>query len=278
MNKVITAIDGLKYSHSSTEHAIFFARQMKAHLVGLMLDDYTYHSYKIYEVASDEGVSETELAMLEQKDNDIRKTSAEAFEKACSKSGLNYSIHHDRNIAFRELLHESIYADLLVIDQKENFMHHEEQVPTTFMRDLLAEVQCPVIVTPTFFRPIDKIILLYDGTPASVYAIRAFAHLFSFGDLPVEVITVKGMKESSHVPDNSLMKEFMKRHFPTAEYTVLKGVPASGQIVNYILDQECNALIVLGAYSRGYMSRFFRQSMADILMQDLSMPLFVAHR
>jgi hypothetical protein len=93
---------------------------------------------------------------------------------------------------------------------------------------------------------------------------------------PVEVVSVRSAKESSHVPDNDLMKEFMKRHFPRATFTVLKGV-STVDVPGYIKDQKENCLIALGAYSRGNMSRWLKESMADILMRDLKVPLFIAH-
>jgi len=34
---------------------------------------------------------------------------------------------------------------------------------------------------------------------------------------------------------------------------------------------------VLGAYERGALSRWLRPSMADILMQEVDRPLFIAH-
>ena len=42
-----------------------------------------------------------------------------------------YNVHHDRKVALKELLHESIYADLLIIDSKGNpYPLHEETLPT----------------------------------------------------------------------------------------------------------------------------------------------------
>jgi len=68
----------------------------------------------------------------------------------------------------------------------------------------------------------------------------------------------------------------MKRHFPKASYTVLKGDPEA-EIVNYLKAQRTNPLVVLGAYQRGMVSRWFRPSMADLLMKELKLPLFIAH-
>ncbi|HYJ37153.1 MAG TPA: universal stress protein [Chitinophagaceae bacterium] len=276
MNKIIAAIDGLKFSESTVSYAIEFAKQANAHLVGVFLDDFTYHSYKIYELVTNEGVSERKLKILEEKDVDTRQVSVEFFEEICRKDGVNYSIHHDRNVAIRELLHESIYADLLVIDRKETLTHYDEKVPTRFIRDLLSNVQSPVIVVPEKYKPIEKIILLYDGEPSSVHAIKMFNFLFPSLQAKTEVLSIKERKDSLHLPDNRLMKEFMNRHYPDAEYTVLKG-NAEEEIVQYTRHLKQNAMIVLGAYQRGMVSRWFHESMADVLMKELNCPLFIAH-
>jgi len=278
MKKIIAAIDGLKFSDSTVNYAVHLAREINAHLVGVFLDDFTYHSYKIYDLVSKEGgVNEEKQKRLEGKDESTRKESVTNFTKACREAGLNYSIHHDKSIALQELLHESIYADLLVIENKETLTHYEETIPTRFIHDLLSEVQCPVLVVPKKYKPLDKLVLLYDGDPSSVYAIRTFSYLFSeLKYLDTEVISVKTPRQDRHMPDNHLMKEFMKRHFPQAMYTVLQG-DAESEIIENLKMQQQNILVVLGAYERSRVSRWFKPSMADILMAETNAPLFITH-
>jgi hypothetical protein len=245
--------------------------------VGVFLDDYTYHSYKIYELVDGRGyVNEEKMERLQKNDDNARVSAAQKFSKACEDAGVNYNVHHDRNIAIHELLHESVFADLLIIESKETFTHYEERLPTRFVRELLSEVQCPVLVVPKKFIPYDKAVLLYDGQPASIYAIKTFSYLFTGVDLNVEIVSVKGIKDTLHVPDNQLMKEFMKRHFPKATFKVLRG-DAEYEIVKQLKDNNENMLVVLGAYNRGMVSRWFKPSMADILMEELNKPLFIAH-
>ncbi|THU39576.1 universal stress protein [Niastella caeni] len=278
MKKIIAVFDGLKYSESAANYAVYMAKRTGSHLVGVFLDDFTYHSYKVYELVNERGfINEDKQATLDKQDEEMRAEAAGKFSKLCQAAALNYSVHHDRNIAIHELLHESVFADLLVIENKETFTHYEERIPTRFVRDLLSEVQCPVLVVPKRFNHFDKAVLLYDGEPASVYAIKTFCYIFSeFNDLQVEVFSVKDIKDSLHVPDNRLMKEFMKRHFPQAEFTVVKG-DAANEILDQLKGREKNFLVVLGAYNRGMVSRWFKPSMADILMEELNKPLFIAH-
>lgn len=277
MKKFIVAFDGLRFSESARDYAIRLARQSSAHLVGIFLDDFSRHSYKIYDLITDEGSYETKQKKLEQKDIKARKEASVNFETACQQAGIQYTVHHDKSVAIQELLHESIYADLLIMDNGETLTAYKEKIPSEFVRDLLTQVQCPVLLVPHKFKPIKNLVFLFDGEPSSVFAIRMFSYtLASLKQEPTEIISVKNTNQTLHVPDNTLVKEFTKRHFPKAQYTVLKGVPEI-EIVNYLKAQKSNSLVVLGAYQRGMVSRWFRASMADVLMRDLKLPVFVAH-
>lgn len=277
MKKIIAAFDGLKFSQSTMDYAIHVARLINAHLVGIFLDDKTYSSYKIYDLITTEGATEKKLNEYEEKDNHTRANAVTSFGNGCRIAGVNYSIHHDRNIAIRELLHESIYADLLVINKKETLANYEENAPTRFIRDLLTDVQCPVLVVPDKYTRSDKIIMLYDGQPSSVYAVKMYNYIFTVpAHNTAEVISVRSAEESLHLPDNRLMKEFMKKHYPAAEYKVFKGLPEP-EIIAYLKQEKMNTTVILGAYQRGRVARWFRPSMADSLMSDLNFPLFIAH-
>jgi nucleotide-binding universal stress UspA family protein len=52
---------------------------------------------------------------------------------------------------------------------------------------------------------------------------------------------------------------------------------AEDEIVKYLEKSNQNSLVVLGAYRRSTVSRWFRESMADILMKEVKLPLFIAH-
>ena len=277
MKKIIAAFDGLKFSESAMSYAIHTAKMINAHLVGVFLDDVMYTSYKIYDVITNEGSSERKLNEYDKRDSDTRASAVQAFETACRTAGLNYSVHRDRNVAIQELLHESVFADLLIIDRKETLTHYEENVPTRFIRGLLNDVQYPVLIVPEKHRPAEKLVLLYDGEPSSVHAIKMYSYLFAIPEnITAEVVAVRSMDNSMHLPDNHLMKEFMKRHFKSVQYKVLKGI-AEDEIITYLKQQPRNTVVVAGAYKRGRLSRWFRPSIADALMKDLKVPLFIAH-
>jgi len=278
MKKIIAVFDGLKFSNSTRDYAIQMALENNAHLVGLFLDDPFYQSYKVYDLIGEEGgISPEKQKKYIETDARKREKASADFEMACRTSGIQYTIRHNKEIASQALLQESIYADMLIIGGHETFTNRTEQAPTRFVRDILSEVLCPVMVTPVHFKPFDQLILLFDGQPTSVYAIKMFSYMLpALKEHPARVLSVKPMGQSGHLPDSRLMKEFMKRHFPKAAYTIMKGLPEV-EIVSYLRKEKLSPLVVLGAYQRGMVSRWFRQSMADLLIKELKLPVFIAH-
>ena len=277
MKKFLAVFDGYKLSKSTLAYSIQLTKAMDAHLVGIFLDDFLYTSYSVYKVMTNHENYPAAIKELNEKDKKKREEAVQEFQKACGAAGIRFSIRRDKNFAIQELKHESVFADLIVINEFETFTRFKEQPPTRFIKDLLSDVQCAVLVVPAIFRPIDKIVLLYDGRPTSVFAVKMFSYLFTnLKGLPVEVYSVKEDKDSLRLPDNKLMREFIKRHFPNAQYVIEKG-DSRQKIIAYLSDHRENELVVLGAYQRTELSRLFKASLADALMRQVDTPLFIAH-
>jgi len=263
---------------STLQYSIELAKLEEAHLVGVFLDEFIYHSYSVYKVMTTEKDAEKVLEKLDGKDNKLRDESVLQFQKACDKAGIHFSIHRDKNLALQELKEESMFADLVIINEYETFTRYKEKPPGRFIKDLLGDIQCPVLVVPASYKEIDKIVLLYDGAPSSLYAIKMFSYLLnSLKTLPVEVYTVKeNYMATLRLPGNKSMREFIKWHFPKATVTVEKGI-AEEMIPGFLRNHKENELVIMGAYRRTEVSRWFKTSMADILIKETEMPLFIAH-
>ena len=275
--KFLAVFDGLKFSQSTLEYAIQLTKQRDAFLVGVFLDESIYRSYNMIEILNSNKNAEALLQKLDLKDQETRDASVLEFEKACTAAGVEYNLHRNTGIALQELKQESIFADLIIINDSETFNRFAVNPPTRFIKELLADVQCPVMIVPDKYKPVDKITLLYDGGPSSVFAIKMFSYLFENNpEIPVEVFTVKDKSIGTHVPINKLMREFIKRHFPKANYIVEKGNPEE-EVLGHLRYHKGNNLVVLGAYRRSELSRWFKSSMADILMKELDTALFIAH-
>ena len=104
-----------------------------------------------------------------------------------------------------------------------------------------------------------------------------FTYLLSFyHNLSIEVVCTRSIEDNLHLPHNALLKELLKRHYKDISFTVLKGIPEV-EIINHLKNEKKNILAVLGAYRRTMLSRWFKSSLADAIINELKIPLFIAH-
>jgi len=277
MKKIIAAFDGLRFSEGTLEEAIRLARYHNAHLVGVFLHEFTSRGFVVYEaLVGQTGDTRQLFEKLEKEDACTYQASVDTFEAACQEKGIPYSIHKDKRSARRELIHESIFADLLVIDPEETFSYIEEEMPGWFMKSILHEVHCPVWLIAKKQATPDRLVFLYDGSASSMHAIKMLTYLFpEMGGKQVLVLSVKSGTLNLHVPDNKLIHEWIKRHYSHADYKVIQG--EEEDLVRLCRELGPEALIVAGAYERNRLSNWLRPSLADNLMRELKAPLFITH-
>lgn len=277
MKKISAAFDGLKFAQSTLDYATDLAAKGETLLTGVFLEDFLYHSFNLFDMVGSQGISQAKLKLLLDKDKETRKEAVRHFEVNCQNKQLSYAVHQDGNFAITDLLRESIYSDLVIIEAAETFNHFHLDRPTSFVKELLGGSQSPVLVVPAVYCPIEKIVILYDGGPSAVFAIKLFNYLLPWlRKLPVEIVFAREGTASKELPDDVLIKEFISCHYPEATYTFLKGEPET-VLPAHLKKLSSNCLVVMGAYSRGAVSRLFKSSMADQLIAAVDVPVFIAH-
>ncbi len=277
MKKIIAAFDSIRFSESTLKYAVYLAKQYDAHIVGVFLKESTRVGYAVYATLVKQSVSNKSVFdEIERADRIATEKAIADFEDGCRKGKINFSVHEDKGNALDELLHETIFADLLIIDAWETFSYMENSLPGWFMKNVLHHVHCPVLVVPKKFNPVKKLVFLYDGSPSSVQAIKMFNYILSeMGKLETRLISAKQGVSSMHLSDNKLIREWMKRHYPEIIFQVLKG--GEKEITTVLKAEEPGVLVVAGAYHRSSFSMWFHQSLADLLIKEVRVPIFIAH-
>jgi hypothetical protein len=277
MKKIIAAFDGLRFSDSTLEYSIYLAKQYDAHIVGVFLRESTRIGYAVYATMVTESTSgKTIFDEIELADRTATEKAITEFEAGCRQAKINFSVHRDKKNALEELLHETIFADLLVIDAWETFSYLETNMPGWFIKNVLHHVHCPVLVVPKKFSPVTNLVLLYDGSPSSVHAIKMFNYILpEMGKLETKLLSAKPDTTSLHLQDNKLIKEWLKKHYKRVTYQVMKG-PAK-EIATMLKAEKPGGLVITGAYHRSNFSMWFHKSLADLLMKEVKAPLFIAH-
>lgn len=248
MEKIILALDAEHVTAAAIDFSCYLARVTNSRLTGVFLEgilpEYTNANIKV-------------------------------FRQCCEERGAEAHIHRDRGIPLDELVEESRFADLLVVDPETSFEKRKAGASGKFVKDVLQEAECPVILAPYSFHSVDEIVFAYNGSASSVFAIKQFTYLFpQWRDKQVTIIDVKEENDNA-IEHQYKMKEWLKAHYTNVELKVLTGDP-SDQLFGQLIDKK-NAIVVIGAYGRSMLSNFFQRSHAHLIVKTVNLPIFITH-
>jgi nucleotide-binding universal stress UspA family protein len=274
MKKILLAFDGTHFSEGAVKFAAMIHRKGGALRTGVFLPQVNFANLWSYASAA-AGVGTPVIPLLEDEDLEIIQQNIDRFESLCQRYNIPYRVHKDYNdFAVPQLVKESRFADLLIVGC-ESFYEGVGGEPNAYLKELLHLSECPVIVVPEQFTPPDSVVLTYDGSASSVYAIKQFAYLFP------ELTTSKTLlvfveEEEKTLPEETNIKELVQQHFP--DCSVLKvQLPKTGYFSAWVSERQ-NSMLVSGSFGRSAFSQLFRKSFVSDVIRDHLMPVFVAHR
>jgi nucleotide-binding universal stress UspA family protein len=277
MRKILLALDAHQIKMSAVDFACYLARVSRSRLTGVFLEDVLADRPDLaasiaygLPLSAAPITGELQQELVEKTEENIRH-----FREACVCREVVSRVHRDRGVPVGEIVDESRFADLIVVDPETSFAQRVESIPARFVSDMLVDAECPVVLTPSSFDRIDEIVFAYNGTASSVFAIKQFTYLFpEYRETKTQVVNVR-QEEDKSIEDSFKIKEWLNEHYAQVEFHLLKGSPTD-KLFGYLLDRK-NAFVVMGAYGRGMISRFFRASHARLIMRTLNLPIFIAH-
>ena len=81
-------------------------------------------------------------------------------------------------IGVSEIISKSRFADVVILNAATCMTVYDENFPSFFVKNILNNAECPVIISPEIFNGIDNIVFCYDGSKSSVFAMKQFTYLF----------------------------------------------------------------------------------------------------
>lgn len=278
MEKILLAINAINPDKNALEFACYLGRLTKSKITGVFLENLAAEEkpvikqmhgmpYVDREVDEKSDEHKTKMALIER--------NIFFFKEECTKGEVSHRLHRDRGVPARELIEESRFADVLVVDADTSFNKLYDKVPTELVRDILKKAECPVIIAPETFEAVDEIIFTYNGSASSVFAIKMFTYLFpQLHDKKVSIIQVNESGKWQD-PDKYKFNEWLKEHYTDLHFEALKG-DTETELFAHLLKRK-NIFLVMGAYGRNALSQFFKRSHADLLIKTVTHPIFIAH-
>jgi len=198
------------------------------------------------------------------------------FAQECLAQHIKYHVHENTERWDKTLFaKESRFSDLVVLSGELFCEDWEARQPNLFLKEALHGAECPVIVVPEAYQPIRRLVIAYDGSKDSLFAIKQFCYLFpQYTDLPTEMVYAKD-EASEHIPDLDNLKHFSRLHFSSMGFSKLHF--NAGHYFASWLGEKQSSMLITGSFGRSSLSYAAKRSFAGQVIGDHGMPIFIAH-
>lgn len=272
LKRLIVALGGSEYMESAVAEACQIARRNGAEIVGIAVMDET-----LVDPAESAPIGGGAAAMELRKD---RTAAVEAgmneaiatFTRMVEEAGIPHRTERFFGDAQEALSDALRLADLAIIGIRHAFDYGTIAHADDFLGRVARASGRPILAMTTPARPIDRVVVAYDGSTASSDALRAFGVLNGFSPSMVRVVHCR----EDGVDSDRLLEEaatYLRLHGHETETLALDGSPTDA-----VLDhaEAWNAdLVVMGAVGRRGLSRLFLGDTASRTLGRSGIPLLI---
>lgn len=272
MEKILLVVDTHKPDTSSIQFACRVAAGAGSKLTGLFVEN-LYERHPVpgdfyFQTVPEKG--ETEVVVMDT------EQAIKLFVQQCAAQKVKAEAYVDKGEPIQETIYESRFADLLIVDPKMSFYSGEDQLPSHFVKEILANAECPVLLAPDQYTDAEEVVFCYDGSASSVYALKQFTYLLpQMRSKKAVLLEVNKTGKEEFGEDHRRLMAWLQAHYSTVNFRALKGTAKDELFTFFFMKQ--NLFVVMGSYGRSQLSNFFKHSTADVLIRTVDVPLFITH-
>ncbi|WP_119081178.1 universal stress protein [Chitinophaga alhagiae] len=265
MKRIVAVVDAVHFKEEQLDSFQYVTWLLEGSLKILLLENETSRAMRAGQQPEDMWLAPAQIPPAD----------LELLEEECRERGIQTVWHRGRGIALKEVVRESRFADLLLIDRNTSLSNLFPADVPGFIKDVPADAQCPVLVLPEGADRFREVVFTYNGSYSSVYAMKKFLQLFPrLGHDKATVVYVPE-KGIPIVPNEQLLKEYLQLYFTEVDFVVLQGLPEV-EIRKFLLGKK-DIVAVMGAYGRNTFSRFFNPGNTRSLLRNIDLPVFITH-
>jgi hypothetical protein len=218
----------------------------------------------------------TPYLRIRDHERDIVNKNKQLFAAECQTLHIKQHMHeNDERWDIALFAKESRFSDLVVLSGELFCEDGGQRQPNMYLQEALRVSECPVVAVPEEYKPVQHLVIAYDGSKDSLFSIRQFCYLLPhFTDLPTEVVFVRD-ESSESIPDLENLKLFTRLHFSSMGFSKLH-FSAAHYFATWI-GEKSSVMLISGSFGRPSFSYVTKRSFAEQVIADHGMPVFIAH-
>lgn len=277
---VLACVDASAYADSVCDHAAWAARRMPAAVELLHVLDRREQGLVRPDLSGSIGLGAKqslleELAALDEQQSRLAQTRGRLLLEAATRRVEQADVRHvdarQRHGSFLETVVElEDEVDVVVIGKRgEAADQARSHLGSNLERVVRASVR-PVLVVPRAFRPIERVLIAFDGSPSARKAVERVRVRPAFRDLRLRVLLV-GADTAAARRHLEWARETLADHGESADFAILPGNPEK-VIAEQTTVQRAD-LLVMGAYGHSRIREFIVGSTTTALVRTCPIPV-----
>ncbi len=277
IKSILVCTDGSAYSDTACDYALHLAGKIRAHVAGLhVLDSRVLEGPLMADISGWLGASpyadqlQQFREMLENKGTAI----AEALEKKAADAGLTVECTVKMGHPARVILDAEVNAELVVIGHRGEHAEFAGDAAGSIADRVVRHSDKPCLLTPKDFKPVNKILVAYDGSSLASKALHEGIELAMAARVPLVVLSVSEHHDLDAAQEYAqAAMRLVRAHECAAAPMVAKGF--AGAIILKIAEEIAADLVVVGAFGHTRMRELILGSTSSYLVSRSNKPVML---
>jgi hypothetical protein len=230
--KIIIGFGSSEFSELEIDFTLRYLAQPKMLVVGTVITDLLVaNSHAGCSEASCDGNGHSCVHKNTQRD---RTRLYHYLQEQCKDLGAKSIIHQESGCTLEVLMHQTRYADLLVLSQETYLASVAGPHPLPVSK-VLEACSCPVFVLPSQPADLEQVVMTFDGSARAMGGIKQFTYLLDglAQKLPITILSTYNHNTELPASEEKLFIEYLKQHFSNvalhrltegSEHTLLSAV------------------------------------------------------
>ena len=276
MHNILIPIDPSDYTKTAYQYVLKIASHNEITVEGLAIIDNlnlaeAVSTFVPLPLGNEEHLQQEEILMKDAKKK--ARKEIKNFKKLCETNGLE--CNGKLMVGRPDFVIEEAgkYTDLVVIGMR-NFFHFEtSDSPEKTVSKIIHYSQAPVLMVPKEFKPVNKVLIAFDGSNPSVKAAREFAKIAWNKTYEITLLV-----SHSNRSQGDEMLEKLENYLTKHTNAKIERQYSDKNIISVYDDQFAGNvdLVVCGMHSQNILQKLFVGSFPEHLINANNVPVLVA--